>query len=334
MINFPIDIVYTWVDGNDESWRIKKNNTLKKYSNFHHTDEVSGNERFFDRNELKYSLRSVSKFAPWVRKIFIITDGQQPNWLNINNAKIQIIDHKEIFCNQSLLPCFNSHAIEANIHHIKDLSDNFLYFNDDCFLGRSTLKSDFFLDFNKPKLFMGKKTKNPLNKKYLLRDNPHQHAIFNSRKLVYKKLNTIINVSPRHGIKALNKESLYKTENTFKYDINLTIKNQFRDNSDIWMIALNAFELIAKNKNISIYLKPYRKKFMRYQLKIFRKNRDYVFIPLNLTTDRIKNKLDTIKKYKPLMFCINDCPNTEIEKYNQISKFLSLFYESKSEFEK
>jgi len=334
--DFPVDIVYTWVDGSDKNWLQKKNETLKKYSDFHKTDEVSGNERFFNRNELKYSLRSVSIFAPWVRKIFIITDNQFPDWLNLNHSKIEIVDHKEIFQGRRQLPCFNSHAIEARIHHIKDLSENFLYLNDDCFLGRKTNLQDFFLELNKPKLFVGKIINNnvALNRKKILRDNPHQNAVLNSRLLIYNKLNKIINVNLRHGIKALNKNSLIETEKKFKIELNNTIKNQFRDNSDIWIFALNAYDLLANNKNIPIYLKPYRRNYIKYKFNFIRKHRDYVFIPLNLTTDRIESKLKAIENYSPLMFCINDYPYTEIEKYDRISKFLSHFYGDKSEFEK
>ena len=120
MTNFPVDIVYTWVNGSDKNWLQKKNDTLKKYSNFHKKDEVSGNARFYDRDELKYSLRSISKFAKWIRNIFIITDNQIPEWLNLNHSKIKVIDHKDIFKNEHL-PSFNSNAIESNIHNIKEL---------------------------------------------------------------------------------------------------------------------------------------------------------------------------------------------------------------------
>ena len=125
MIDFPLDIVYTWVDGSDKNWLKKKNEVLRKYSNFHKIDEISGNERFFNRNELKYSLRSVSKFAPWVRKIFIVTDNQIPDWLNLNHSKIEIVDHMEIFGNKGKLPCFNSSAIGSRLHHINGLANNF-----------------------------------------------------------------------------------------------------------------------------------------------------------------------------------------------------------------
>ena len=338
MIDFPIDIVYTWVDGSDKNWLKKKNEVLIKYSDFYKTDEVSGKTRFFNRDELKYSLRSVSKFAPWVRKIFIITDNQIPVWLNINNSKIIIVDHREIFKTKHL-PCFNSNAIEANIHNIEKLSDNFLSFNDDFFLGRSTDITDFFHNTGKPKLFTGKKLYN-FNKKRLLTSksiktkNPHQYAILNARKKVYDKYGIIVNFNLLHGIKVLNKNNLIKLEMVFSEYFENTRKHQFRDNSDIWIIALDAFYSIAIGENIPYSVKPYRKNYKKYHLNVVKKKRDYVFIPLNITIDRIESKIKAIKNYSPLMFCINDYPNTDDNKYRMVKNFLSGIFKNKCEFEK
>lgn len=105
-------------------------------------------ERFADNNELKYSLRSLEKFAPWVRNIFLVTNGQVPDWLNINHPKIKLVTHDQIFPNKSHLPTFSSPAIEVNLHRIEGLSQRFLYFNDDIFLAKSTLKEDFLTKNN------------------------------------------------------------------------------------------------------------------------------------------------------------------------------------------
>ena len=155
--DYPVDIVYTWVDGSDENWISKKNNTLKKYGSFHRTEEVSGKERFADNDELRYSLRSINKFCPWVQNIYLVTDNQIPNWLNNSHNNLFVVDHKELFKNHGKIPCFNSHAIEMRLHHIKDISTNFLSFNDDCFIGRPCKKTDFFHDSSTPKLFTSKK---------------------------------------------------------------------------------------------------------------------------------------------------------------------------------
>ena len=71
---------------------------------------------FLFHQELRYSMRSLVKYAPWVRKIFLVTNGQIPYWLNLDHPRIKLITHEEIFPNKSHLPTFSSPAIEANIH--------------------------------------------------------------------------------------------------------------------------------------------------------------------------------------------------------------------------
>ncbi len=154
----PIDIVYTWVDGNDQNWlQIKefylaaglaKNGSCAGAKNLTKMivllDGATQN-RFVDNQELRYSLRSVFKYAPWVNHIYIITMNQRPFWL-AEHPKITIIDHTQIFKYQEDLPTFNSHAIESNLHRIPGLSEHFLYFNDDVFLGAAIYPEDFFCD--------------------------------------------------------------------------------------------------------------------------------------------------------------------------------------------
>ena len=91
----------------------------------------------------KYSLRSVEMYAPWIRKIFIVTDNQVPKWLDTSNPKIRIVDHKEILPEVSL-PCFNSRLIEHFLYKIPGLSEHFLYANDDMFINRPVTPATFF----------------------------------------------------------------------------------------------------------------------------------------------------------------------------------------------
>jgi hypothetical protein len=128
-----IDIVFTWVDGNDPI-----HVQLLKYYNSPETKN-----RFYNNDELKYSLRSIEKYAPWARYIFIVTNDQIPSWLDKNHPKIKLISHKQIFPNKSHLPTFNSLAIESHLHRIPGLSRRFLYFNDDILLGKPISIEDF-----------------------------------------------------------------------------------------------------------------------------------------------------------------------------------------------
>ena len=87
-----IDLVYLWVNGNDPKWQAKRDACIGRPTG----NLVNCKGRYADSGELKYSLRSVEKYAPWIRKIFIVTDDQKPEWLNTSNPKIQVVDHKEI----------------------------------------------------------------------------------------------------------------------------------------------------------------------------------------------------------------------------------------------
>ena len=98
-----IDLVYLWVNGNDPKWIAKRDACIGKPTD--KQENCAG--RYADSGELKYSLRSVEKYAPWIRKIFIVTDDQVPEWLDTSNPKVHVVDHKEIMPEESL-PCFNS----------------------------------------------------------------------------------------------------------------------------------------------------------------------------------------------------------------------------------
>ena len=110
--------------------------------------------RFADNEELRYSLRSVEKHAPWVRKIFIVTNGQIPAWINLDNPRIKIVTHHEIFPNISHLPTFSSPAIESHLHRIPGLSQKFIYMNDDVMFGDDVWPDDFYTHSKGQKIYL------------------------------------------------------------------------------------------------------------------------------------------------------------------------------------
>lgn len=143
-VDFPIDIVYTWVDGSDEEWQKSRQKFTPTQKNIP-VDSLS-ECRWRDFDELRLSVESVEKFAPWVRTIFIISDFQRPYWFDENNpGKIKFIDHPDLFQEfEEHLPTFNSHSIEAHLHRIPDLAEHFIYSNDDTFFGNYVYPLDFF----------------------------------------------------------------------------------------------------------------------------------------------------------------------------------------------
>jgi hypothetical protein len=141
-VTFAVDAVYTWVDGDDPRWRER----MTAARDAHQTvrDDAVGPQRFTDRGELRHSLRSLAYFAPWLRRIYLVTDDQVPDWLDAAHPRVTVISHREIFGEAGRLPTFNSHAIESRLHHIPGLAEHFLYLNDDMFLGRPLAPTAFF----------------------------------------------------------------------------------------------------------------------------------------------------------------------------------------------
>ncbi|PIO82027.1 capsule biosynthesis protein CapG [Pediococcus damnosus] len=132
-----MDFVVTWVDDTDPEWLLKK----REYSP---SDvEINKSDRYRDYGTFKYWFRSIEKNAPWVRKVFLVTEGHYPEWLNKTNKKLILVSHDE-FMDSKYLPTFNSNSIELNVHRIRGLSEKFVLFNDDVFLINKTTKEDFF----------------------------------------------------------------------------------------------------------------------------------------------------------------------------------------------
>jgi len=149
-----IGAVCTWVNGSGPVWLVGKQKYQSEFLRemMGHKEEqpmafvANANNRFRDHEELRYSIRSILKHAPWVRKIHVVVlDGQVPAWLNIDHPKINILPHSVIFLNKTHLLTFNSNAIESNLYNIPGLSDYFWYFNDDFFLGNNVSQNDILV---------------------------------------------------------------------------------------------------------------------------------------------------------------------------------------------
>lgn len=133
-----IDFVVTWVDGNDPEWQKEKS----KYSGKSTGDDRV--KRYRDWDLLRYWFRGIEKCAPWVHAVHFVTCGHLPEWLNTDNPKLHIVNHKD-YIPEKYLPTFSCRPIELNIHKIPGLSDDFVYFNDDMFLLQTVTEKDFFI---------------------------------------------------------------------------------------------------------------------------------------------------------------------------------------------
>jgi hypothetical protein len=135
-----IDFVLPWVDGSDVVWQNKK----EKYNSIKSGENSSS--RFRDMETLKYVLRSIEKNCPWFNKIYLITEGHYPKWLDINHEKIVLVTHDELYFDKTHLPVFNSSSIEMNLPNLDRLSEHFVYLNDDTLIFNAIEKNRFFVD--------------------------------------------------------------------------------------------------------------------------------------------------------------------------------------------
>ena len=140
--NIDIDIVYTWVESN-EDFEKEKAEWLKKYG----MENINTKYLYSDHQELKYSIMSLKRYFPYYRYIYIVVkDGQYPKYIEKDN-RIKIINHSEIIPKE-YLPTFNSCAIEAYLHRIPNLSEYYLYLNDDLIFLKK-INVDYFIGKDK-----------------------------------------------------------------------------------------------------------------------------------------------------------------------------------------
>lgn len=178
----PIDVVYTWVDGSDPAWAAQREAALGTPQRHRPQRAATHAARFRSNEELRYSLRSLETYAPWVRRVHLVTAGQVPDWLVDAHPRLNIVDHREIFADPSVLPVFNSHAIESQLHRVPGLSEHYLYLNDDVFFARPVSPELFFHGNGIAKFFrssalvgLGERT---------AADNPVASAAKNNRSLL------------------------------------------------------------------------------------------------------------------------------------------------------
>ena len=302
-----IDLVYLWVNGNDPAWLAKKQPYLSK--------RINTVGRYQDNQELKYSLRSVDKHLPWIRKIFIVTDNQVPEFLDTQHPKIEIIDHTQILP-KNLLPTFNSSVLDYFVYRIPDLSECFIYANDDMFIN-ADLAPSFFFEAGIPIMRMKYnpliKLKIHLKKTLGIRVNNYRLAIENAYKLFKEQYHTFYPITSHHNVDACLKSDLKAiVEDVFREALAASFHNRFRQPTDIQRILYNYFGLYHK-RGILRYVD--RKESCRIRVQ---KN-DYQRY---------------INTYKPKLFCLNDTEHATDDHRAQIQPFLDKLYPEPSSFEK
>jgi hypothetical protein len=221
-IDFPIDVVYTWVDGSDPAWQRRR---AEATGEAYHQEAASA-ARYINRDELRYSLRSLHLNAPWVRNVYVVTDDQTPAWLNLAHPRVRLVSHKEIFADPGVLPTYNSFAIESQLHHIEGLAEHFLYLNDDMFLGRPVAPQNFFLANGQSKFFLSQ-TRVALGP-VSAADTPIDVTVKNNRTIIAETFGRTITQCSQHVPYALRRSVLAELEERYPGPFRATMASRFR----------------------------------------------------------------------------------------------------------
>lgn len=330
--NQKIDFVVSWVNGQDSKW-------LEKYNKYSQQDTLDEKDaRFRDYYIFKYWFRAVEKFAPWVNHIYLVTDNQIPEWLETNNPKLTVVDHKDIIP-EEYLPVFNSSAIELNLANIDGLSEQFVYFNDDMFINKPVTKRDFFSKNGLPKDTAGL---NAIQPHYDF-DHIHVNNIriinerYNARKVLKKQFFKFINPVNRelniytillffwprftrffdlHYPYSLRKSEVQRVLQENKSAYLGTMENRFRSKEDITVWLVRYYSLVEGKFSVR---SPRVGKI--YDVK-----------------KSFKEAINDIDKSQHKLIVINDDPAIDKKRFGEISEKLKETFENKypqkSSFEK
>lgn len=322
-------MVYCWCDGNDLSFIERKNLYLKKEKKQYNNDAV-GNHRFSDNDELRYSLRSLTMYAPWINHVYIVTDRQIPKWLNKDCKKVTIIDHSQIMPKE-IIPCFSASVIERYIVNIPNLSEHFLYGNDDMFFGQPITPNFFFREEQKPIIFAKVYEKfshidsmDDFNKKYKLVSS-WMKTNMNSWEMLYKKYGERKFLVLAHTIDAYTKSLFREVLEKYEEEFQKTLHMRFREESGISRSIFGLDMVYSKNAELKIITAP------NFWQKHIHKSKNFSLECYCGSEDEKTRK--QILRFKPYVFCINaDSKSREMDKIKMREFYQTLFPE-KSPFE-
>lgn len=311
---FPVDIVYTWVDNNDPKFC----RSLAEHigEDFSMNGSATSQSRWTCHDELRFSLRSIEAFAPWVRNIFIVTNGQRPSWL-VEHPKVRLVTHQDIL-DEEYLPTFNSHVLSSALHRIEGLSEHYIYFNDDILLLRPTTKTDFFTEnglmygFISPVLIP--------NGPPCETDLPSVWAAKNSADLIFRKWTVMFTNRMKHTFVPQRKSVAIEAEQTFSERYSQFRNNKFRAKNDLlcagflhpYIAYLTGKGLLRRNKTSYVSVRN------KSSLAV------YAELLANKGTPQAK-----------VSVCINDAGKSNGYNYAApLMEFMQSYYPEPSEFER
>ena len=304
-VTFDVDIVFSWVDGSSSEFQRQRAEAMRAYVVGEGDDSEA---RYRQIDELKYALRSVHMYAPWIRRIFIATDSPAPDWL-ADHPKVTLVRAEQMFADPSVLPTHNSHAVEAQLHHIEGLSEHFLYSNDDMFFGRQ-LEPDLFFSPGGVTKFVEATTRIGLGETDPARSG-HDNAARYNRALLRERFGTVTTRHLEHCAAPLRRSVLAELEAAFPEDFRRTAASRFRSATDISVTnSLYHYYALMAGRAVQQTIAK-----VQYIETTLRKARPAM--------ERLLRQRDQD------MFCLNDGSNPELsseERNTAVTEFLEAYF--------
>ena len=314
-----VDAVYTWVDGSDPAFQ----DAFRRQASANPAEwELY---RYRSNGELLFSVRSLLRFAPWVRRIHILTNGQAPSWLDRSHPRIHLVTHAEVFPRPECLPTFNSNAIEMCLHRIPGLSRRFLYFNDDVFLGRRVQISDFFPEGGGQTIFVQNTPLPGHERQGSARDRACAHTASVLTRLWGQP--QAPRLLPAHAPQAFDRDALFRLETLLEDEFRRTASHRFRSGDDLVLSVLYAYTLREAAEEQG-----------RHELRVLPGGtRQYCFFMLeNKPLWVLRTYFDILRK-RPKFLCINDDMGDVPARHPfllSLRAFLQLYYHQRAAVER
>jgi len=302
-----IDMVFSWVDGSSSEFQRERAKRMQGYIVGEGDDQPA---RFRHVDELRYALRSVHLFAPWVRRIFIATDSERPAWL-AEHPKVTLVRSAEFFADTSVLPTHNSHAVESQLHRIEGLAEHFLYSNDDMFFGRPVRPELFFSPggvsrFVESAVRIG--TGEPAPHR-----SGHDNAARVNRRLIEERFGMHITRDLAHCAAPLRRSVMAELEREFPEEFARTAAARFRSATDVSVTnslyhyyALMTGAAVRTNEPSVRYIQTTRRKALRQMERLVAQRRHDMFCLNDGSTpelperQRVQAVRDCLERYFPV----------------------------------
>lgn len=293
-----IDIVIPYVNGIDPEWQ-KIHNIYRKNVDY---------TRFDGHDILKYVLRSIDKYLPWINKVHLLVmqESQIPEY--VNRETVHIVYHKD-FIPEEHLPTFNANTIEMYLWNIPDLSENFIYINDDILFNNPISQSFFFTNDMLPLITIKPTYYNSESRELV-------HFKFFCKSIKLAAIDVDIDIfqndhllKPGHGSSVFKLSNLRNIYELYKEEIEESI-TKFRDERNINQYFLSCYQFF-------------------HEMSLMKPNEHYYF---KVDKNHLHSIEIALKTFVPEL-CLNDVDTTTLNDKIKLQELLSNKFKEVSKYE-